>query len=349
MASKALFRTCGPRQALLHSRTRMQCRIVNSQRESHTDILSFTVSVRSFSAAKLLKQETNAEEPKASNNSKPTLESLGNVFCQEYIEWEDKKSRLTRSIIVPPAEQVKEPIWRSLAKSAEPTTPYNLDIGRLLAAGLHLGHSTSLWEPATLPYIFGTRQGISIINLEHTLVHLRRACNVAREVAYRGGSILFVGTRPGFQDLTVEAARRCEGYHVSGKWIPGTLTNAQQVLGRHAPPDPENPGRAPKIFKPDLMVLLNPLENRIAIAEAQLNLIPTIAITDTDYDPRQVTYPIPANDDAIRGVELIAKVISMAAQDGLHQRKQILDRRSKEKASLFRRLQQTATFAQLHQ
>ncbi|CAO3597755.1 unnamed protein product [Absidia cylindrospora] len=227
---------------------------------------------------------------------------------------------------------------RQTSTSAATVTPHNLSIAKLLAAGLHLGHSTSLWEPATLPFIFGTREGISIINLEHTLVHLRRACNVAREVALRGGSILFVGTRPGFQTLTIEAARTCDGYHVSGKWIPGTLTNAHQVLGRHASPDPEDPGRPPKTYQPDLMILLNPLENKIAIAEAQLGKIPIIAITDTDYDPRLVTYPIPANDDSIRGVELIAKVIATAAKDGVFRRKQLLDQ--KEKESKFSRNQQ---------
>ncbi|KAI8138579.1 ribosomal protein S2, flavodoxin-like domain-containing protein [Fennellomyces sp. T-0311] len=263
-------------------------------------------SLRAFSVVKPLRQE-----PAATSEQSNAAEALKDL--------------------VPPADAtVKKPIWRSLAESAESITPYNLSIGRLLAAGLHLGHSTSLWEPATLPFIFGTREGISIINLEHTLVYLRRACNVAREVAYRGGNILFVGTRPGFQDLTVDAARRCEGYHVSGKWIPGTLTNAQQVLGRHATPDPNDPGRVPQTFKPDLIVLLNPLENRIAIQEAQLNMIPVIAITDTDYDPRRVTYPIPANDDSIRGVELVAKVISTAAKDGLLQRKQLLDKKHKE-------------------
>lgn len=217
-------------------------------------------------------------------------------------------------------------------------TPHDLTLGKLLAAGLHLGHSTSLWNPATLPFIFGTREGISIINLEHTLVYLRRACNVAKEIAYRGGSILFIGTRPGFQELTIEAARNCEGYHVSGKWIPGTLTNAYQVLGRHAPPDPEDPTRRPQIYKPDLIVLLNPLENKIAIAEAQLNMIPIIAITDTDYDPRKVTYPIPANDDSIRGVELVAKVISSAAKDGVFRRKHAMRQREMERAA---RRQQT--------
>ncbi|KAG2220187.1 hypothetical protein INT45_005360 [Circinella minor] len=269
------------------------------------------------------------------NVQKSTLRAFSTVKPsqqqQEPIKNEQVNPAEALKDLVPPSNvELKKPIWRSVAEAAEPITPYNMSIGRLLAAGLHLGHSTSLWEPATLPFIFGTREGISIINLEHTLVYLRRACNVAREVAYRGGNILFVGTRPGFQDLTVDAARRCEGYHVSAKWIPGTLTNAQQVLGRHATPDPNDPGRAAETFKPDLIVLLNPLENNIALSEAQLNMIPVIAITDTDYDPRRVTYPIPANDDSIRGVELVAKVISTAAKDGMLRRKQLLDKKDKE-------------------
>lgn len=199
-----------------------------------------------------------------------------------------------------------------------------------MAAGLHLGHSTSLWNPATLPFIFGTRAGISIINPEHTLAYLRRACAVLREVSLRGGIILFVGTRLGIQKITVEAARRAEGYHVSGKWVPGTLTNTAQVLGRYAPPDPDDPTRPPRTYKPDILVVLNPIENENAIAEALLSRIPVIAITDTDYDPRNVMYPIPANDDSVRGVELVAKVLATAAREGVLQRKLMLDRRDKD-------------------
>ncbi|KAI9338643.1 ribosomal protein S2, flavodoxin-like domain-containing protein [Pilaira anomala] len=250
---------------------------------------------------------------------------------RQSVPTESNADQVTPESLVPPkTTHLKKLIRQPVA----PITPYNLSIARLMAAGLHLGHSTSLWEPATLPFIFGTREGISIINLEHTLVYLRRACNVAREVSLRGGSILFVGTRPGFQDLTIEAARYCDGFHVSSKWIPGTLTNRHQVLGRHAAPDPEDPGRPPKTYKPDLIVILNPLEHKIALSEAQLNNIPIIAITDTDYDPRRVAYPIPANDDSIRGVELIAKVLSTAARDGLIRRKQLLDQREKEKKIL---------------
>ncbi|RUS22913.1 ribosomal protein S2, flavodoxin-like domain-containing protein [Endogone sp. FLAS-F59071] len=214
-------------------------------------------------------------------------------------------------------------------RTLTPLTPYTLTISKLMGAGLHLGHSTSLWNPATLPFIFGTRAGISIINPEHTLAYLRRACAVLRDISFRGGIILFVGTRPGIQHVTVEAARCAEGYHVSGKWVPGTLTNTTQVLGRYAPPDPDDPTRPPRTYKPDILVVFNPIENENAIAEALLSHIPVVAITDTDYDPRNVMYPIPANDDSVRGVELVAKVLATAAKEGVLKRKMMLDQMDK--------------------
>ncbi|KAG0228826.1 37S ribosomal protein, mitochondrial [Actinomortierella wolfii] len=203
-----------------------------------------------------------------------------------------------------------------------PTTVTNpasntLTISQLLAAGLHLGHSTSLWNSASMPFIYGIREGISIINLEHTLTHLRRACTVTKAVARQGGIILFVGTRDGMEYVTIDAALSCGAYHVSSKWTPGTITNAQEIVGPHTPRLPEaRAGDLPKPFRPDLMIVLNPLENQIAIKEATKFHIPTIGITDTDIDPRVVSYPIPANDDSVRGVELIAKVLAEAAKEG---------------------------------
>ncbi|KAG1090814.1 hypothetical protein G6F42_019594 [Rhizopus arrhizus] len=158
------------------------------------------------------------------------LRPLSTVNSLRQAQASTSNEKVTPESLVPPTSTpLKKPIRQAVASAVEPITPYNMTISKLMAAGLHLGHSTSLWEPATLPFIFGTREGISIINLEHTLVYLRRACNVAREVALRGGSILFVGTRPGFQDLTIEAARYCDGFHVSSKWIPGSWTSTKDL------------------------------------------------------------------------------------------------------------------------
>ncbi|KAG0203582.1 37S ribosomal protein, mitochondrial [Mortierella sp. GBA30] len=204
-------------------------------------------------------------------------------------------------------------------KSALQSNPSSnsLTIAQLLAAGLHLGHSTSLWNVASMPFVFGVREGISIINLEHTLTHLRRACTVTKAVARQGGIILFIGTREGVDHVTIDAAKSCSAYYVASKWCPGTITNAQEIVGPHTPRLPNaRAGDLAKPFRPDLVIVLNPLENMIAIREATRFNIPTIAITDTDVDPRIVSYPIPGNDDSVRGVELVAKVLAEAAKEG---------------------------------
>ena len=195
--------------------------------------------------------------------------------------------------------------------------PRDLTFAQLLAAGLHLGHSTSLWNVASMPFVFGVREGISIINLEHTMTHLRRACTVTKAVARQGGIILFIGTRDGMEHVTIDAAKSCSAYYVASKWCPGTITNAQEIVGPHTPRLPgAQAGDLAKPFRPDLVIVLNPLENMIAIKEANRFHIPTIAITDTDVDPRIVSYPIPGNDDSVRGVELVAKVLAEAAKEG---------------------------------
>ncbi|CAG8460522.1 14106_t:CDS:2 [Acaulospora morrowiae] len=204
-----------------------------------------------------------------------------------------------------------------------PPSPYDLTIKSLLKAGLHLGHSKSLWNPSTFPFIFGVRHDISIINLEHTLIYLRRACKVVRDVTYRGGIILFINTRGGgFAHATINAAKRCKQYQLTSRWLPGTLTNSQQILG-HLTKKTDKDLLA-KVHTPDLIVLLNPVENEIVLRESRQSNVPTIGIVDTDFNPMKVDWPIPANDDSVRGVELIAGVLSVAARDGLLHRYNIL-------------------------
>lgn len=179
-------------------------------------------------------------------------------------------------------------------------------------------------------YIFGVRQGIHVISLEITAAHLRRACRVVQGVTERGGLILFVGTRVGQQRCVIEAAKRAGGCHLFERWTPGALTNGLQILGSCKLKvvdefDREMPGygdqlKAMPSLKPDLVVCLNPVENWVLLHECSMNAIPTIGIVDTDANPTWVTYPIPANDDSMRSVQLIAGVLGRAGQEGRAER-----------------------------
>jgi small subunit ribosomal protein S2 len=176
-----------------------------------------------------------------------------------------------------------------------------------MASQSHLGHSTSLWNPANQRYIFGVRQGVHIISLETTAAHLRRAAKVVEGVAYHGGLILFVGTRPGQDSAVVKAAQLAQGCHLFERWIPGGITNGDKILAKCGikavdKDDQVLDGYDEKIagwksLRPDLVVVMNPLENYVLLHECGLNNIPTIGVIDTDADPTWVTYPIPANDD----------------------------------------------------
>jgi small subunit ribosomal protein S2 len=218
-----------------------------------------------------------------------------------------------------------------------------------MASQAHIGHATSLWNPANQRYIYGVRQGLHIISLEATATHLRRAAKVVEGVAYYGGLILFVGTRTGQARCVVNAARMAKGCHLFARWIPGSITNGDQILGgcgMRAVDELDNDVNLRLVdeklsdhraLKPDLVVCLNPLENYICLHECGLQNIPTIGIIDTDADPTWVTYPIPANDDrqvpfprhlsdrlteslSLRCVQLIAGVLGRAGESGQKKR-----------------------------
>lgn len=213
-----------------------------------------------------------------------------------------------------------------------PPAAEKVSINKLLAAGVHLGQSTSLWRPSTQPFIYGEYRGIHIIDLNKTLAYLKRAAKVVEGVAERGGIVLFLGTREGQKRGLEEAARKTHGFYISTRWIPGTLTNSTEISGvweRHEVDFADRPtGRVltpdetAAIVKPDLLVILNPTENRNALNEAMQVRIPTIGIIDTDSEPSIVTYPIPGNDDSPRSVNLLLGVLARAGERGLQNRLQ---------------------------
>jgi small subunit ribosomal protein S2 len=200
-----------------------------------------------------------------------------------------------------------DPHYQPYTLLNHPPSPADVTLELLLASEAHQGHVTSLWNPANARYIHGIRQGVHIISLEATAAHLRRAAKVVQEVCRRAGMVLFVGTRDGQDRAVARAAELAKGYHLFERWIPGSITNGQQILGKcrikvvnHL--DEDVPGFEEQLYsrpvlRPDLVVCLNPLENYVLLHECALNNIPTIGVIDTNADPTWVTYPIPANDD----------------------------------------------------
>ncbi|KAI0530223.1 hypothetical protein GGR58DRAFT_518651 [Xylaria digitata] len=211
-----------------------------------------------------------------------------------------------------------------------PPGPKDVTLELLMASQAHMGHHTSLWNPANARYIYGIRQGIHIISLEQTAAHLRRAARVVEEIAYRGGLILFVGTRPGQTQIVTQAARLARGCHLFTKWTPGSITNSDvilngmqiQMLDENDEPlegfDRHLIERRPLV--PDLVVCLNPLENYTLLHECALANVPTIGVVDTNTEPTWVTYAIPANDDSLRCLAVIGSVLGRAGEAG-HKRR----------------------------
>lgn len=166
-------------------------------------------------------------------------------------------------------------------------------------------------NPNFMPYAYGVRAGITVIDMDQTLPLLRRAAQLVRSVAAKDGVVVFVGTRSDLRPVVKKAAERMpqQGFHVSEKWLPGTLTNKLEMFGAHA-------SRFERII-PDLVIFLNPTANLHAIRECAIEHVPTIGIVDSNVDPRIVMYPIPANDESTRTAELIAGILSIAGREGV--------------------------------
>lgn len=235
-----------------------------------------------------------------------------------------------------PIGNAVEPHYEPNALVDNPPSPKDITLELLMASQAHLGHATSLWHPANAKYIFGIRgpeNPIHIISLDATAAHLRRACKIVEGVTERGGLVLFVGNRTGQARAVVKAAKLAQGCHLFSRWIPGGLTNGEQILGKCRKKvvdelDNEVPGFEPQLIlnsaiKPDLVVCLNPMENYILLHECGLHNVPTIGVVDTNCNPTWVTYPIPANDDSIRCIELIAGVLGRAGEEGQRRRREL--------------------------
>ena len=216
----------------------------------------------------------------------------------------------------------------------------------LLEAGAHFGHQTHRWNPKMERYIFGSRSNIHIIDLSQTMPLLHQALVAVRDVAAKGGRVLFVGTKRQAAEPVAEAAKRCAQYYMNNRWLGGTLTNWKTVSGSIARLrelegilERGGEGRVKKELVnlarekdklelslggirdmgsiPDIMFVIDTNKEAIAIQEARKLNIPIIAILDTNCDPDGITYPIPGNDDAARAIQTYCDLIADAVLDGL--------------------------------
>lgn len=220
---------------------------------------------------------------------------------------------------------------------------------QLIESGVHYGHHTRRWNPKMGPYIFGTRDGVHILDLSQTVPALNRALEAIRDVAAKGGKVLFVGTKNQAADIVKDAATRCGGYYVNHRWLGGMLTNWKTVSGsikRLKEIDAKaekgelegltkkerlNMTRErEKLFaslggiqemngRPDIMFVIDTLKEQLAIKEANRLGIPVVAICDSNSDPQNIDYVVPGNDDAIRSIQLYCDLVAGAVLDGMQE------------------------------
>jgi small subunit ribosomal protein S2 len=218
---------------------------------------------------------------------------------------------------------------------------------QLLEAGVHFGHQTHRWNPKMSPFIYGSRNGIHIIDLTQTVPMLDAALNALRECVSKGGRVLFVGTKRQAQQAVADAAARSAQHYMNHRWLGGTLTNwktVSQSIGRlkeldEVMVDGEMQGFTKKERLnlereraklqaslggiremggvPDMLFVIDTNKEALAIAEARKLGVPVVAVLDSNSDPAGVDYPVPGNDDASRAISLYCDLAARAVIDGM--------------------------------
>jgi len=236
----------------------------------------------------------------------------------------------------------------------------NITMKDLLESGVHFGHQRRRWNPKMKKYIFGVRKNIYIIDLQKTLRHIKYACNIVRDAAAEGKTILFVGTKKQAVDAIKEHATRAGMPYVNHRWLGGMLTNFKtiqksirklEIIEKMEESGQVNlltkkerlilSRRKAKLEKfiggirymkkiPDMLFIVDTVKEKIAVQEANKLGLPIVAPVDTNCDPDLIDYPIPGNDDAIRSVNLFCKTIADAIIEG----KELAEKEVEEEAPI---------------
>lgn len=225
----------------------------------------------------------------------------------------------------------------------------DIQLKSLIEAGVHFGSRTSLWNPAMAPYIRGKQNGIHIIDLRETVKGMVRTSSFLRKIASEGKKVLFVGTKRHAAPVVRDEALRCRCHFVAHRWLGGSLTNMgtmrQRVIRLQELESLESSGEIHNFSKkmvssltrerkkigrnfegirdmtklPGALIVVDPVYEHIAMAEAMKLEIPTIGIVDTDSNPKDVDFAIPANDDSIRSLQYVLSTLTESILDGASQ------------------------------
>lgn len=244
------------------------------------------------------------------------------------------------------SEEVKVAATEVVSETMASVMPHDgqpvITMKRLLEAGVHFGHQTRRWNPKMKKYIYGSRNGVYIIDLQKTVVKIEEAYNALKKIVADGGKVLFVGTRKQYQEAVQEEALRSGSFYITSRWLGGTLTNFRTIQNRirflKELEKKEEDGSFELLPKkevallrkekdklahnldgikemrktPNAIFVIDPRVEHNAVAEAKILGIPVFGIVDTNADPDELDYIIPANDDAIRSVKLILAVMADA-------------------------------------
>ena len=234
----------------------------------------------------------------------------------------------------------------------------------LLEAGVHFGHQTRRWNPKMARFIFTERNGIYIIDLQKTVDQVEQAYKLIKNVVEEGGKVLFVGTKKQAQEAIESEAKRCDMYYVNQRWLGGMLTNYNTIKGRIKKLEEYNKmeedgslsvlpkkevatirAEREKLARylngikdmdgmPQLIFVVDPKKEKIAINEAKILGIPVVGLVDTNCDPDEVDIAIPGNDDAIRAVKLITETLANAVIEGKQGKQEHSEEKVEEKEEI---------------
>lgn len=240
-----------------------------------------------------------------------------------------------------------------------------MSVKEMLEAGVHFGHQTHRWNPRMKPFIFGSRNGIHIIDLQKTVDLCRTACTFITKAVADGGSVLFVGTKRQAQPIIEDSAKQARMFFVSHRWLGGTLTNFKTIqssinrlkdyekkkadgsldvltkkeklmIEREIEKLTKSFGGIKEMNRlPAIVFIVDPHKEDIALLEANRLHIPVVAVADTNCNPEGIDWLIPGNDDAIKSIRLFTAKVVQACLDGLAQREAVIrDRMDRESAPM---------------